>query len=165
MDIFVPSSNLHSSLQDEPNPLATPPESAPPFNAETEQTEPRQTETLVPWTKGYQDAWSNISPSLQESGCRLILEFTDEVLGKTLGFSTLDICSSEKLNQDAVIRGVLEGWHSVESRSYSCPLWKIISQIDERIFIHGGIMTRLTMLSTILKMLVVCATSLVDYLN
>ncbi|KAL2818567.1 hypothetical protein BJX63DRAFT_383417 [Aspergillus granulosus] len=154
MDILVPPSNSHRSLQDEPNPLATPPQSAPQFNAETEQREPSQTEPLVTWTKGHQNTWSNIGPSLQEGGSRLILEFTDEILGKTLGFNTLDICSSEELNQDAVIRGVLEGWHTVESRTYSCPLWKIISQIDERIFIHGGILTRLTMLSTILKMLV-----------
>ncbi|KAL3442010.1 hypothetical protein BJX65DRAFT_321792 [Aspergillus insuetus] len=154
MDMFVPSLNPHSSLQDDPNPLATPPQSAPPFHAETGQTEPRQTETLVPWTKGNQSAWSNIGPSLPEGGSRLILEFTDEILGKTLGFDTMDICSSEELNQDAIICGVLEGWHFVESKTYSCPLWKIISQIDERKFIHGGILTQLTMLSTILKMLV-----------
>jgi hypothetical protein len=157
MDNFVPSpsSNSSSSLQNEPNPLATPPQSSPPVNEETTQTEPSQTDTLVTWTKGHQSAWSNIGSSLQEGGSRLILEFTDEILSKTLGFNTLDICSSEELNQDAVIRGVLEGWHSVESRTYTCPLWKIIGQIDERIFIHGGILTRLTMLSTILKMLVV----------
>jgi hypothetical protein len=166
MDIFVPSpsSNSHSSLQNEPNPLATPLQSSPPFNEETTQTEPSQTDTLVTWTKGHQSAWSNIGSSLQEGGSRLILEFTDEILSKTLGFNTLNICSSEELNQDAVIRGVLEGWHSVESRTYTCPLWKIIGQIDERIFIHGGILTRLTMLSTILKMLVVWATSLLGLL-
>ncbi|KAL2802331.1 hypothetical protein BJX63DRAFT_415301 [Aspergillus granulosus] len=130
----LPPDDFNMDILDEPNPLATPPQSAPPFNAETEQTEPSQTELL--------------------GGSRLILEFTDKILGKMLGFNTLDICSSEELNQDAVIRGVLEGWHTVESRTYSCPLWKIISQIDERIFIHGGILTRLTMLSTILKMLV-----------
>ncbi|KAL3484206.1 hypothetical protein BJX62DRAFT_230416 [Aspergillus germanicus] len=154
LGILVPSSNSDTSLQDQPNPLATPPDSGPPFNTETEQTEPSQTDTLVTWTRGQQNAWSNIGPSLQEGGSRLILEFTDEILGKTLKFNTMDICSSEELNQDAVIRGVLEGWHSVESRAYSCPLWKIISHIDERIFIHSGILTRLTMLSTILKMLV-----------
>ncbi|GKZ27784.1 hypothetical protein AbraIFM66951_005247 [Aspergillus brasiliensis] len=155
LDILVPSSSSPSALQDETNPPPTPPQSAPPFNGESEQREPSQPDTLVSWRKGHHGPLSNIGPSLQESGSRLILEFTDEILGTTLGFTTLDICTSEELNQDAVIRGVLEGWHSVESRTYSCPLWKIIRQVDEQVFIHGGILTRLTMLSTILKMLVV----------
>lgn len=85
----------------------------------------------------------------------MILEFTDELLGQCSGLSMVDICSDDKLNQDAMIRGVLEGWHFIDDRAYSCPLWKIISRIDERIFIQSGVLTRLTMLSTILKMLVV----------
>lgn len=124
-------------------------------SAVTPNTEDHREPPLGTWTDRQPNTWSSIGPSLQESGSCTILEYTDKVLGKSLGLSVLDICCSDELNQDAVIRGVLEGWHFIEGRTYSCPLWKIISQIDERIFIHSGILTRFTMLSTILRMLVV----------
>ncbi|KAE8375821.1 hypothetical protein BDV26DRAFT_266907 [Aspergillus bertholletiae] len=122
---------------------------------------PFYSQTIVPvapahgsWANRQSTTWSPIFPSLQESGSCMILEFTDSLFDKYSRLNIPDICSDDQLNQDAIIRGVLEGWHFLEDRPYSCPLWKVISQVDERIFMHSGIVTRLTMLSTILKMLV-----------
>ncbi|KAE8333356.1 hypothetical protein BDV39DRAFT_199082 [Aspergillus sergii] len=148
----LPPSDIHSSLHNEEpcSTLASRPSTAL-FDLET--AAPFR-QTLGVWGNGHSTAWSTISPSLQDSSSCMILEFSDELLAQWLGLSILDICSDDKLNEDAIIRGVLEGWHFLEDRAYSCPLWKIISQIDERIFIQSGVLTRLTMLSTILKMLV-----------
>lgn len=148
----LPPSDLHSSLQDEPCSMLASRPSAAPFDPEP--VAPFR-QTLGTWGNGHSTTWPTISPSLQDSSSCMILEFSDELLAQLSGLSILDICSDDKLNEDAMIRGVLEGWHFLEDRAYSCPLWKIISQIDERIFIQGGVLTRLTMLSTILKMLVV----------
>lgn len=149
----LPPSNLHHpSLHDEPCTMLASRPSAAPFDSETAGPFRQAPGT---WANGSSSTWSTIFPSLQESGSCMVLGFTDEIFRQCSGLSVLDICSDDKLNQDAMIRGVLEGWHFIEDRAYSCPLWKIISRIDERIFIHGGVLTRLTMLSTIFKMLVV----------
>jgi hypothetical protein len=152
-DNFVPASNLHTPPQDEPCAISGSQLSAITLDAETAPA--HKEAPLGTWADGQPRTWLGISPSLQESGSCTILEYTDEVLGKSFGLSFLDICSNDELNQDAIIRGVLEGWHFIEGRTYSCPLWKIIRQIDEQVFIHSGILTRFTMLSTILRMLVV----------
>lgn len=150
---LLPPSNLHHlPLHNEPCTMLASRPSVAPFDSETTASF-RQTPGT--WANGSSSTWSTIFPSLQESGTCMILEFTDEIFRQCSGLSALDICSDDKLNQDAMIRGVLEGWHFIGDRAYSCPLWKIISRIDERIFIRGGVLTRLTMLSTILKMLVV----------
>ncbi|KAE8364912.1 hypothetical protein BDV27DRAFT_144882 [Aspergillus caelatus] len=147
----LPPSDLHLSLHDEPPTMLASQLSA--ASSDSETVAPFR-QALGNWGNGHSTAWPAISPSLQDSGSCTILEFTDELLTQWSGLSILDICSDDKLNQDAMIRGVLEGWHFIEDQAYSCPLWKIISQIDERIFIQSGVLTRLTMLSTILKMLV-----------
>lgn len=147
------SSDLHIPPHEEP---CTIPGSQPLAVAPDSETAPTHREPpLGIWADGQPSTWPCISPSLQESGSCAILEYTDEVLGKSLGLSILEICCNDELNQDAIIRGVLEGWHFLEQRTYSCPLWKVISHIDERVFIHSGVLTRLTMLSTIFRMLVV----------
>ncbi|KAE8143458.1 hypothetical protein BDV38DRAFT_277478 [Aspergillus pseudotamarii] len=146
----LPPSDLHSSIHDEPCTMLASRPSTTPFNSETIAPFRQSPET---WGNEHSTAWPTISPSLQNSSSCMILEFTDELFAQCSGLNILDICSDDKLNQDAMIRGVLEGWHFIEDRAYSCPLWKIISQIDERIFIQSGVLTRLTMLSTILKML------------
>ncbi|BCS29528.1 uncharacterized protein APUU_71098A [Aspergillus puulaauensis] len=133
---------LDTPLQGQPcTVLASP---AAPFNSQ---------KLPASFTDGLSTTWPAIPPSLQASDSYTILEFSDKVLREPSQFSILDICSDAQLNQDAIIRGVLEGWHFMENRAYSCPLWKIISQIDELIFMQSGILTRLAMLSTILKML------------
>ena len=98
--------------------------------------------------------------SLQEDKCRSLLQFTNDVFTQAREFDIHTICLNDQLNQDAVIRGVLEGWHVTQSRAYFCPLWSILEQTDERIFIKSGILTRFSMLRMIHLMLQVCHRSL-----
>ncbi|KAH8695418.1 hypothetical protein BGW36DRAFT_382659 [Talaromyces proteolyticus] len=108
-----------------------------------------------------QDSWATVipssqlalSPSLQVSGSWNVLEYANGVLDKARELDKMEVCFNRQLNEDAIIRGVLEGWHFLQGRTYSCPLWTVVSQIDEKIFMHSGIVTRLSMLSTIHKML------------
>lgn len=144
---------LDTPLQGQPCAvLASQSTAAAPFNSQA----PSALRKLpASWADRPSTTWPTIPPSLQASDSYAILEFSEKVLRKPSQLSILDICSDAQLNQDAIIRGVLEGWHFMEDRAYSCPLWKIISQIDELIFMQSGVLTRLAMLSTILKMLMV----------
>jgi hypothetical protein len=65
------------------------------------------------------------------------------------------VCRDERANQDAIIRAILEGWEAVERRDYVCPLWKTLHRIDDLIFCRSSTMTRLVMLYTIHRMLLV----------
>jgi hypothetical protein len=99
----------------------------------------------------------SFSPQLSNDASYTIVRFTNNLLLKVRDLSRADICTSGPRSDDAIIRGVLEGWHTLrDTTRYCCPLWVFISQVDECIFIHSGLLTRLTMLSTIHTMLVVC---------
>lgn len=64
---------------------------------------------------------------------------------------------NDEINQDALIRGVVEGWHVMNHKMPCCPIWDILRQIDSSIKIRGGIVTRLAMLRGIhLLLLVSC---------
>lgn len=57
------------------------------------------------------------------------------------------VCIDHGLNQDALIRGVLYGWDDVAiNGDFFCPLWRIISLLDSRIFRFSGTMTRFSCL-------------------
>ncbi|KAE8375164.1 hypothetical protein BDV26DRAFT_21368 [Aspergillus bertholletiae] len=87
--------------------------------------------------------------------CR-IFELTDELLKEVSQLNKLEICTKEELNQDAVVRGVLEGWHSLQGeRSFFCPLWSMLSKIDAQLFCQSGVLTRFSMLRMIHLMLLV----------
>lgn len=92
---------------------------------------------------------------LNEDGTCTILQFSNQVLENALQLDIVELCSNDQLNQDAIIRGVLEGWHTLQNRPYLCPLWSLLSQIDERIFMQSGILTRFAMLRMIHLMLLV----------
>lgn len=96
-----------------------------------------------------------LSRPLLAEGSYTILQFTNDILLQVRQVGTVDICTNERLNHDAIIRGVLGGWHTLRGMTYSCPLWKPLSQIDECIFMHCGVLTRLSMLTVIHTMLVV----------
>ncbi|OJJ88301.1 DUF3425 domain-containing protein, partial [Aspergillus glaucus CBS 516.65] len=95
-----------------------------------------------------------LSRPLLEEGSYTILQLTNDILLQVRQVGTVDICTNERLNHDAIIRGVLGGWHTLRGMTYSCPLWKPLSQIDECIFMHSGVLTRLSMLTMIHTMLV-----------
>lgn len=62
------------------------------------------------------------------------------------------VCSDQILNDDALIRGVTLGWHTVD---LLCPLWEITSLLDQHIFGNSSIMTRFCTLRTTLFVLLV----------
>ena len=62
------------------------------------------------------------------------------------------VCSDQVLNDNALIRGVTLGWHTID---LLCPLWEITSLLDQHIFGHSSIMTRFCTLRTTLFVLLV----------
>lgn len=84
-----------------------------------------------------------------------ILQLGNEVFGKVSELDARDICINYQLNHDAIIRGVLEGWHTLQSWVYLCPLWSLLKVVDENVFMHAGTLTRFSMLSMIHNMLLV----------
>lgn len=65
------------------------------------------------------------------------------------------VCVDELTNQEAIVTAVLQGWEAVEGRSYVCPLWSTLHRIDDILFCRSNTMTRLVMLYTIHRMLLV----------
>lgn len=78
------------------------------------------------------------------------------MLRKARSLSRSDVCSDARLNQDALIRGVLFGWNDVRNMSmFFCPLWEILRYLDRRLFRLSGTMTRLCTLRMIHSLLLV----------
>jgi hypothetical protein len=110
---------------------------------------------LDKWVDGGPSASFNLHPALNEDGSCTTLQFADGVFGTLRDVDTMDVSVIKQLNEDAIIRGVLEGWHTLRGTIYLCPLWTLLKQIDERIFMQSGILTRLSMLRMIHMMLLV----------
>lgn len=79
------------------------------------------------------------------------------VLGSVFSLDPSQVCSADHLNQDILIRAVLEGWHIMQHENYVCPLWVIIREIDASINIRSGPATRLAMLRGMHQLLLVHA--------
>ncbi|WPH05048.1 Hypothetical protein R9X50_00794700 [Acrodontium crateriforme] len=70
-----------------------------------------------------------------------------QVLGAAGAQAASRVCIDHALNQDALIRGVLYGWDDVAvNGDFFCPLWRIISLLDSRIFRFSATMTRFSCL-------------------
>ena len=67
----------------------------------------------------------------------------------------VEVCLDDQMNQDVLIRGVMEGWEVVKSRVKICPLWEILRSIDHLLFWTASPVTRLVMLRMIHHMLLV----------
>jgi len=67
----------------------------------------------------------------------------------------VEVCLDDQMNQDVLIRGVMEGWEVVKSRVNVCPLWEILRSIDHLLFWTASPVTRLVMLRMIHCMLLV----------
>ncbi|ETN45758.1 uncharacterized protein HMPREF1541_09591 [Cyphellophora europaea CBS 101466] len=52
------------------------------------------------------------------------------------------ICTDEALNQNALIRGIVHGWHTVLESPFACPLWEVTSRLDKHIFGYSSLITR-----------------------
>jgi hypothetical protein len=66
-----------------------------------------------------------------------------------------EVCLDNQINQDVLIRGIIEGWDIVKSRGKVCPLWEILRSIDHLLFWMASPITRLVMLRMIHHMLLV----------
>lgn len=69
-----------------------------------------------------------------------------KLLGAIHHLHKSQVSLNDEINQDALICGVVEGWHVMARRKPCCPIWNILRQIDTSIKIRSGAVTRLTML-------------------
>lgn len=76
-------------------------------------------------------------------------------LSKAGHLTSNQVCRDELVNQDFIIRAVLQGWDTIERRGYICPLWEMLHRIDDLIFCTSSNITRLAMLHTVHRMLLV----------
>jgi hypothetical protein len=84
-----------------------------------------------------------------------ILERVNHVFESIHDVDRAVVCLDDRLNQNALIRGVLRGWDSLQALSRRCPLWDILRLIDEALFLLSEITTRLSMLRAVHFMLLV----------
>ncbi|KIM96677.1 hypothetical protein OIDMADRAFT_58251 [Oidiodendron maius Zn] len=78
-------------------------------------------------------------------------------LSKASQLTSNQVCRDELVNQDSIIRAILQGWETIEGRGYVCPLWETLHRIDDLIFCRCSNITRLVMLYTVHRMLLCCA--------
>jgi hypothetical protein len=76
-------------------------------------------------------------------------------LSKVCHLNRNQVCRDEQANQDFLIRAVIQGWETVERRGSFCPLWELLHRIDDLIFCTSSNITRLVMLNTVHRMLLV----------
>lgn len=76
-------------------------------------------------------------------------------LSKASHLTSNQVCRDELVNQDFIIRAVLQGWETIGPRGCSCPLWEMLHRIDDLIFCTSSSITRLVMLYTVHRMLLV----------
>lgn len=82
----------------------------------------------------------------------VIQDLFSELVRRGCGSERRFVCSDQVLNDDALIRGVTLGWHTID---LLCPLWEITSLLDQHIFGHSSIITRFCTLRTTLFVLLV----------
>lgn len=88
-----------------------------------------------------------ISEAIRTNNTNLLMEAQDA--------RKVDVCLDDQINQDVLIRGVIEGWDVVKSRGKTCPLWEILRSVDYLLFWMASPITRLVMLRMIHHMLLV----------
>lgn len=76
-------------------------------------------------------------------------------LSKVLYLHRKEVILQEQANEDFLIRAILHGWENVECQHTICPLRRTLRRIDDLIFRDTSDITRLVMLATIYKMLIV----------
>lgn len=92
---------------------------------------------------------------LQPGEPPLVQDLFNHLLGMALVADRSMICVDEALSQDAIIRGILNGWDTVLAALYVCPLWEILSRFDMLIFAFTSVLTRFSTLKTIRHFLLV----------
>lgn len=103
------------------------------------------------------DRWS-IAPSTGESAAPVsVQDLFNQLLRQGCVCDRLFICTNEALNQNALIRGIMHGWHTVLTSPSACPLWEVIGRLDRLIFAYSSLITRFCTLRMIHYMLLVGA--------
>jgi hypothetical protein len=93
----------------------------------------------------------NIPDRTSLTDCREIL---NSVLHSACTLDPSQVCADDETNEDAIIRGITQGWKNVRIRHpFFCPLWKIIRLLDSRMFRLSGTITRFCTLYMIHRML------------
>ena len=85
-------------------------------------------------------------------------------LSKVCHLNSNQVCRDEQANQDFLIRAVIQGWETVERRGSLCPLWEVLHHIDNLIFCTSSSITRLVMLNTVHRMLLVSRLKFREYI-
>lgn len=106
-------------------------------------------------TECYQTKLDRLADAFTNDEGTGLLDQFNQVFGNLYTIRRDDICVHEKLNQDALVCGVVEGWEKLQYKKQVCPLWDILRQIDEGLFLFSGTMTRLCMLRMVHFMLLV----------
>lgn len=97
---------------------------------------------------------SSVPPQTLATSCQ---EVFNHILARALRLSRFEVCTNDTVNQDILVRAVLNGWNDV-SEQYNgttifCPLWNLLRYLDKRIFCMSGFITRLCTLRMIHAML------------
>lgn len=87
--------------------------------------------------------------TLQPDEPALVQDLFNHLLCMALVIDRSAICVDEALSADAIIRGILQGWDTVLSAPYVCPLWDILSRFDILIFAYTSVLTRFSTLKVL----------------
>lgn len=110
-----------------------------------------EVQPLDPYLEG-----PNSSDRSQKPDCQRIL---GRSIQTARSLTAADVCVDTARNDDALIRGIMHGWDHVKARSeFFCPLWATLEDLDKRIFLRAGVMTRFPCLRMVHSLLLVCAT-------
>jgi hypothetical protein len=88
-----------------------------------------------------------ISEAIRSNNTSLLMEAQDA--------RKVEVCLDDQINQDVLIRGIIEGWDVVKCRGKICPLWEILRSSDHLLFWMANPITRFVMLRMIHHMLLV----------
>lgn len=94
----------------------------------------------------------------QTHGTRKTTASCNFELSKVLYLHRREVILQEEANEDFLIRAILHGWETVDCLHTTCPLRRTLRRIDDLIFRDTSVITRLVMLATIYKMLIVSNT-------
>ncbi|EED15245.1 hypothetical protein TSTA_046970 [Talaromyces stipitatus ATCC 10500] len=80
-------------------------------------------------------------------------DLLNDILGSIYHINPRQVCTNDQFNQDAVIRGVILGWHVLQRESLICPIWSILRRLDALLMMHAAVPTRLALLRGLNSML------------
>ena len=116
---------------------------------------PQRTSTYLVHRGGRSTAGERLLHEFGKNSSTSLVQQLNETLARVYQINPHNICLDEKSNQDILIRGVLDGWSNLDSCNQRCPLWDILREIDEGLFVLSDFMTRFSMLRAVHFLLLV----------